>query len=70
VKEGVYEEYVTITRAMANVTLLGDGSKKSIVTGNKNFVDGITTFKTATFSKDDAARSPITFNSIDQSPIQ
>jgi pectin methylesterase-like acyl-CoA thioesterase len=51
VKEGVYEEYVTITKNMVNVTVYGDGSKKSIVTGNKNFVDGTTTFKTATFSK-------------------
>ncbi|KAF8657786.1 hypothetical protein HU200_059946 [Digitaria exilis] len=50
VKEGVYEEYVTITKAMANVTLLGEGSKKSVVTGKKNFIDGITTFKTATFT--------------------
>ncbi|KAJ1289790.1 hypothetical protein BS78_02G191500 [Paspalum vaginatum] len=50
VKEGVYEESVTVTKAMANVTLLGDGSKKSIVTGSKNFMDGITTFKTATFT--------------------
>ena len=52
VKEGVYEEYVTITKTMVNVTLLGEGSKKSIVTGKKNFVDGLTTFKTATFSKE------------------
>ncbi|CAN6182383.1 unnamed protein product [Urochloa humidicola] len=50
VKEGVYEEYVTVTRAMANVTLLGEGSKKSIVTGKKSFADGVTTFKTATFT--------------------
>ncbi|CAM0951481.1 unnamed protein product [Alopecurus aequalis] len=50
VKEGVYEEYVTITRQMPNVTLTGDGSKKTIITGKKNFVDGLTTFKTATFS--------------------
>ncbi|KAG2643610.1 pectinesterase-like [Panicum virgatum] len=50
VKEGVYEEYVTITKTMVNVTLLGEGSKKSIVTGKKNFVDGLTTFKTATFT--------------------
>ncbi|KAM0872526.1 hypothetical protein ACQ4PT_038645 [Festuca glaucescens] len=50
VKEGVYEEYVTITRQMPNVTMTGDGSKKTIVTGKKNFIDGITTFKTATFS--------------------
>ena len=52
VKEGVYEEYVTITKTMVNVTLLGEGSKKSIVTGKKNFVDGLTTFKTATFSEE------------------
>jgi pectinesterase inhibitor-like protein len=51
VKEGIYEEYVTITSQMMNVTVYGDGSKKSIVTGNKNFADGTTTFKTATFSK-------------------
>lgn len=51
VKEGVYEEYVVITRQMANVTVYGDGAKKSIVTGKKNFVDGLTTFKTATFGK-------------------
>uniref|UniRef100_A0A804QAR2 Pectinesterase n=1 Tax=Zea mays TaxID=4577 RepID=A0A804QAR2_MAIZE len=50
VKEGVYEEYVTITKTMKNVTFLGDGSKKSIVTGKKSFADGITTFKTATFT--------------------
>ena len=35
-----------------NVTLLGDGSKKSVITGKKSFADAITTFKTATFSKD------------------
>ena len=51
VKEGVYEEYVTITRQMPNVTMTGDGSKKTIVTGKKNFIDGVTTFKTATFCK-------------------
>uniref|UniRef100_A0ACD5XLK6 Uncharacterized protein n=1 Tax=Avena sativa TaxID=4498 RepID=A0ACD5XLK6_AVESA len=50
VKEGLYEEYVTITRQMPNVTMTGDGSKKTIITGKKNFIDGVTTFKTATFS--------------------
>ncbi|XP_052165759.1 putative pectinesterase/pectinesterase inhibitor 45 [Oryza glaberrima] len=50
VKEGVYEEYVTITKKMANVTMYGDGSKKTIITGNRNFVDGLTTYKTATFN--------------------
>uniref|UniRef100_J3MXQ9 Pectinesterase n=2 Tax=Oryza brachyantha TaxID=4533 RepID=J3MXQ9_ORYBR len=50
VKEGVYAEYVTITKKMANVTVYGDGARKSVVTGNKNFIDGITTFKSATFT--------------------
>ncbi|BAF25160.1 pectinesterase/pectinesterase inhibitor [Oryza sativa Japonica Group] len=50
VKEGVYAEYVTITKKMASVTMYGDGSRKSIVTGSKNFADGLTTFKTATFA--------------------
>uniref|UniRef100_A0A0E0LVG1 Pectinesterase n=1 Tax=Oryza punctata TaxID=4537 RepID=A0A0E0LVG1_ORYPU len=50
VKEGVYEEYVTITKKMANVTMYGDGAKKTIITGNRNFVDGRTTYKTATFN--------------------
>jgi pectin methylesterase-like acyl-CoA thioesterase len=65
VKEGVYEEYVTITKTMKNVTLLGDGSKKSIVTGKKSFADGITTFKTATFSKDDDDDGPPILNLLD-----
>ncbi|XP_061361292.1 pectinesterase-like [Gastrolobium bilobum] len=49
VKEGVYDETVTVTRKMVNVTMYGDGQQKSIVTGNKNFVDGVRTFQTASF---------------------
>lgn len=50
VKEGVYEENVVVTKKMVNVTMYGDGSQKSIITGNKNFVDGVPTFQTATFA--------------------
>ncbi|KAH7852819.1 hypothetical protein Vadar_029573 [Vaccinium darrowii] len=50
VKQGIYEEYVTVTQKMVNVTMYGDGSQKTIVTGNKNFVDGTPTFRTATFA--------------------
>ncbi|KAL9660901.1 hypothetical protein QQ045_025720 [Rhodiola kirilowii] len=49
VKEGIYDEQVTITKEMANVTVYGDGSQKTMITGNKNFVDGVRTFKTASF---------------------
>ncbi|CAL0325476.1 unnamed protein product [Lupinus luteus] len=49
VKEGVYDETVTITKKMQNITLYGEGSQKSIITGNKNFRDGVRTFLTASF---------------------
>ncbi|PKA62141.1 Putative pectinesterase/pectinesterase inhibitor 45 [Apostasia shenzhenica] len=49
VKEGVYDETVNVTKKMANVTMVGDGGNKTIITGDKNFVDGVRTFLTATF---------------------
>ncbi|KAH8482515.1 hypothetical protein H0E87_029817 [Populus deltoides] len=49
VKQGIYDETVTVTKKMANITIYGDGSQKTIVTGNKNFADGVQTFRTATF---------------------
>lgn len=48
-KEGVYDETVIVTKKMVNVTIYGDGSQKSIITGKKNFVDGVRTFETASF---------------------
>ncbi|KAI7755105.1 hypothetical protein M8C21_025975 [Ambrosia artemisiifolia] len=50
IKEGVYEENVVVTKDMVNITMYGDGSQKTIVTGNKNFADGVPTFLTATFA--------------------
>uniref|UniRef100_A0A0E0KER7 Pectinesterase n=1 Tax=Oryza punctata TaxID=4537 RepID=A0A0E0KER7_ORYPU len=52
VKEGVYDETVNVTSRMANITMYGDGSKKSIVTGSKNIADGVRMWKTATFAVD------------------
>ncbi|CAN8284404.1 unnamed protein product [Cochlearia groenlandica] len=49
VKQGVYEEYVTVGKKKANVTMVGDGSQKTIVTGNKSHAKKIRTFLTATF---------------------
>ena len=48
IKEGVYAEYVEVARNLTHVVFLGDGAKKTRITGNKNFVDGIGTFRTAT----------------------
>ncbi|XP_075509103.1 putative pectinesterase/pectinesterase inhibitor 45 [Primulina tabacum] len=50
VKEGVYEESVMITKKMIDVTMYGDGSQKSVISGSKNFIDGVPTFQTATFA--------------------
>jgi len=49
VKQGVYDETVIVDKKKENVTMYGDGSQKTIVTGSKNFVDGVRTFQTATF---------------------
>ncbi|KDP33981.1 hypothetical protein JCGZ_07552 [Jatropha curcas] len=49
VKAGVYDEVVTVEKKMENITMYGDGSQKSIITGNKNFKDGVQTFRTASF---------------------
>lgn len=41
-----------VAKDMQNVTMYGDGSQKSIITGNKNFADGVPTFETASFGND------------------
>lgn len=48
IKAGVYQEYLLIERSMRNVVLIGDGPTKTKITGNRNFMDGTPTFKTAT----------------------
>ncbi|KAK8513701.1 hypothetical protein V6N13_002429 [Hibiscus sabdariffa] len=49
VKKGIYAEPVIIAKHMVNLTIYGEGSEKTIITGAKNFVDGIPTYHTATF---------------------
>jgi len=50
VKAGVYREYVDVPRRVDNVVMIGEGASKTKITGNKNFIDGVGTFKTATFA--------------------
>ncbi|CAN7089660.1 unnamed protein product [Brassica rapa subsp. narinosa] len=48
IKSGTYKEYVQVNRTMPNLVFIGDGPTKSIISGNKSFKDGITTYRTAT----------------------
>ncbi|MED6121648.1 hypothetical protein PIB30_032189 [Stylosanthes scabra] len=50
IKEGVYEEYVSIAKNKKHLMLVGDGINHTIITGDHNVVDGFTTFNSATFS--------------------
>lgn len=51
VKEGIYEEYVTVAKHQVNVFMYGDGANKTIVTGNRSNKAGWATFKSGTFCK-------------------
>ncbi|XP_031101270.1 pectinesterase-like [Ipomoea triloba] len=48
IKAGVYKEYVLVPRKMNNIVFLGEHPTKVVITGNKNFIDGVGTYKTAT----------------------
>jgi pectinesterase len=50
VKAGIYNEYITVTKDQTNIFMYGDGPRKTIVTGRKNNREGVSTFKTASFS--------------------
>ncbi|XP_058082543.1 pectinesterase-like [Magnolia sinica] len=50
VVEGEYEEYVTIAKNKKNLMMIGDGINRTVITGNHSFIDGWTTFNSATFA--------------------
>lgn len=51
IKSGVYHEYVEVTKKMTHVVFVGEGGNKTRITGNRNFIDGINTYRTATVGK-------------------
>lgn len=49
IKKGVYNENVEIKKKKWNLMMIGDGIDASIISGNRSFIDGWTTFRSATF---------------------
>ncbi|TKY54364.1 Pectinesterase/pectinesterase inhibitor PPE8B [Spatholobus suberectus] len=49
VKKGVYIENVEIKKKKWNIMMVGDGMDATIISGNRSFVDGWTTFRSPTF---------------------
>ncbi|RID80539.1 hypothetical protein BRARA_A03198 [Brassica rapa] len=48
IKAGVYRENVEVSKKKKNIMFMGDGQTRTIITGNRNVVDGSTTFHSAT----------------------
>ncbi|KAA8545199.1 hypothetical protein F0562_019912 [Nyssa sinensis] len=48
VKKGVYRENIDLKKKKSNIMLVGDGIGATVVSGNRNFMQGWTTFRTAT----------------------
>lgn len=51
IKAGVYRENVEVPKKKINLMFVGDGRVNTIITGNRNVVDGSTTFRSATVGK-------------------
>ncbi|KAF5176240.1 Pectinesterase/pectinesterase inhibitor PPE8B [Thalictrum thalictroides] len=50
IKKGVYHENVEIKKKKWNLMMVGDGMGVTVISGNRNFIDGWTTFRSATFA--------------------
>ncbi|GAV73986.1 Pectinesterase domain-containing protein/PMEI domain-containing protein [Cephalotus follicularis] len=50
IKRGIYKEYVEIKKKKWNLMMIGDGMHVTVLSGNRSFVDGWTTFRSATFA--------------------
>ncbi|KAF8406824.1 hypothetical protein HHK36_005945 [Tetracentron sinense] len=50
VKAGIYNENVEISREKENIMLIGGGMNSTMITGCKNFIDGFSTFTSATLT--------------------
>lgn len=51
VKKGVYRENVDMKKKKTNIMLIGDGIGATVISSSRNFMQGWTTFRSATFGK-------------------
>lgn len=51
IKRGVYKENVEIKKKKWNLMFIGDGMDATIISGDRNYIDGWTTFRSATFGQ-------------------
>lgn len=51
IKSGAYYEYLEVINKKKNLMFVGDGIGKTLIKGNRNVIDGWTTFRSATVSK-------------------
>ncbi|KAL9175313.1 hypothetical protein ABFS82_02G106700 [Erythranthe guttata] len=49
-RQGYYQEYIVVPKNKKNIMLIGDGINATVITGNRNVIDGWTTFNSATFA--------------------
>ncbi|KAG1362213.1 Pectinesterase [Cocos nucifera] len=50
VKAGVYDEHLEVVSSLTDLTMVGDGKGKTIITGRRSVATGSTTFSSPTFS--------------------
>ncbi|CAN4084818.1 unnamed protein product [Withania somnifera] len=50
IKKGIYKEYVEISKKKWNIMMIGDGIDITVISGNRSFIDGWTTYRSATFA--------------------
>ena len=48
---GIYNENILINKEKTNLTIIGEGMERTIITGSRSYDDGIKTFETATVGK-------------------
>jgi pectinesterase len=59
VKRGVYRETVVVKKKKWNLMLVGDGAGATVITGHRNYVDGYTTYRSATVGEFSQCALPV-----------